>query len=71
MDESYEEFHDILMKALDKHMPMCEIKIPAKQYVCEPWITKGLKKCGSKQLKLYRKSLKSGNEEDVFDIQKL
>ena len=46
-------------------MPIREIKIPAKQYVCEPWITKGLKKYGNKQLKLYKKCLKSGNEDDV------
>ena len=66
VNESYDTFYTILSESLDKHMPTCEIKIPAKQYACEPWITKGLRKCGKKQLKLYKKCLISGNEDDVL-----
>ena len=31
--------------------------------VCEPWLTKGLRKCNGKQRKLYEKAIKSGNND--------
>ena len=66
INECYETFHTVLSETLDKHMPIHEIKIPAKQYICEPWVSKGLRKCDKKQLQLYKKGLRSGNEDDML-----
>ena len=51
-----------IQTAMDQYIPEKEINIPAKQFICEPWITKGLIKCGRKQQLLYKKALKVGNE---------
>ena len=63
-NEGYNYLHALLTDLLDKHIPTTEIKIHAKRHVSEPWLTKGLVKCGKKQLKLFHKSLKSRNKDD-------
>ena len=50
---------------MDEHIPIIEKTIPVKQVLHEPWLTKGLWKCGKRQLKLYERSLKSGNNNDL------
>ena len=47
-----------------------EVVIPAKQFICEPWLTKGLLKCSKKQLTLYEKAVKSGNNDDFQNYKK-
>ena len=64
-DTRYRCFHSTLTKLLDTHIPLIEKKIPAKQLLCEPWLTKSLVKGGKKHLKLFEKSVKSGNESDL------
>ena len=36
VNDCYEIFHSILSDALNMHLPIREIKIPAKWYICEP-----------------------------------
>ena len=65
LDHDFHEFITVITDKLDKYVPTKEVVINDKQYIHEPWITKRLQKCQKKQLKLYEKSLKSGNKELV------
>ena len=38
----YADFISLINNELDIHVPLKEIVIPAKQYICEPWLTKSL-----------------------------
>ena len=49
---------------VDTHLPEKEVSIPHKQYICELWLSKGLIKCGKKQLKLFEKYMKGRNSDD-------
>ena len=49
---------------VDIHLPEKEVTIPYKQYICEPWLSKSLIKCGKKQLKLFEKYMKGRNSDD-------
>ena len=64
IDTNYQNFMKALSEKIEKNLPMKEITISHKQLSCEPWLTKSLRKCGQKQLKLYESSIKSGNMED-------
>ena len=47
-EDSFNTFHDTLLQALDKHCP--EKLVPKKtKKSAQPWVTKGLQKCLSKQ----------------------
>ena len=61
----YELLVSKILHAMDTNIPEKEITISAKQFICEPWLTKGLIKCGQKQLHLYEKALKVRNEESL------
>ena len=63
--EAYDVFIDLLQSHLNSKIPLKEKTISAKRYLCEPWLTKGIVRCGKKQLKLYKHAIKSGNEEDL------
>ena len=65
MDQIYNNFIKILSDKLDEYAPIRDMIINDKQYLFEPWMTKGLRKCQKKQLQLYEKSVKSGNNEDM------
>ena len=41
VNKDYQVLIKILMDTLCKHIPEKAISIPAKQYMCEPWLTKG------------------------------
>ena len=62
---AYDCLMSTLSNKMDEHIPIIEKTIPVKQVLLEPWLTKGLRKCGKRQLKLYEKSLKSGNNNDL------
>ena len=64
--KAYDSFESVISDLLDKNMPQYEKVITYKHYLSEPWLMKGLVKCGKKQMKLYEKSIKSGNENDII-----
>ena len=68
--DQYSYFMDKLNRMLDDHIPLREITIPVKKLLCEPWLTKGLQKCNKKQLKLYEKTIKGGNNEQIEKYKK-
>ena len=70
LDADYNTFIKIFIDKLEEHVSLKEMVINDKQYLCEPWMTKGLHKCQKKQLRLYEKSLKSGNTEQVIKYKK-
>ena len=65
MDYSYKSVVEILSNRLDEHAPIKEVVLNNKQYLCKPWMTKGLRKCQRKQLRLFEKSLKCGNNDTM------
>ena len=54
VDENFNLLHDQLLDCINEVCPEKIITIPAKRVIREPWISKGLIKCSSKQLVLYR-----------------
>ena len=54
VDENFNLLHDQLLDCINEVCPEKIITIPAKRVIREPWISKGLIKCSSKQLLLYR-----------------
>ena len=61
----YDTFISKLEDLLEKNMPICEKVITYHQHACEPWLTQSLLNCGKKQLKLYSRAIKSGNDDDL------
>ena len=61
----YDGFMNELSNLIDEHLPVKEIILSSKQRISEPWLTKNLLKCGKTQLKLYERSLKSKNPNDI------
>ena len=59
----YRTFAQKLSLYIDKHIPEKIIDIPAKQFLCEHWMSKGLLRCNKKCQKLYEVSFKSRNNE--------
>ena len=58
MNESFNEFHNVLCKTIDKHSPLKSKTVNIAKYWRESWISKGLQKCISKQKQLYQLSIK-------------
>ena len=64
VNASMKLLHDSVMSCIDKFAPKHEISVSTNHTHCEPWITKCLRKCAHKQLKLYKKMLNSKNSSD-------
>ena len=70
LDADYNTLIKILTDKLEEQAPLKEIVTNDKHHLCEPWMTKGLWKCQKKQLKMYEKSLKSGNNKQLIKYKK-
>ena len=57
VNQSMESFHTQIRTCMDKISPEREITVSTNQTRCEPWMTKGLRKCAKKQLTLYKRWL--------------
>ena len=62
-NDSFNKFHQILCKAIDKHAPETQRKISYQKLARDPWITKGIINSLTKQKRLYREQLQ--NKSDV------
>ena len=58
VNESFNEFHNVLCNTIDRHSPLKSKTVNIAKYWREPWISKGLQKCISKQKLLYQLSIK-------------
>ena len=65
VNSAYGRLMEVLSSKMDEHIAIVEKTISAKQFLREPWLTKGLQKCCKCQTKLYELSLKSGNTVDL------
>ena len=62
-NDSFNTFHDILQALIDEHAPEKSVKISYKSV--QPWMSKGLLKCLTKQKKLYCKASKLPKEHET------
>ena len=58
-DETFQILHETLIMSMNKHIPLETKKLSKKDTCNEPWITKGIERCVSKQKQLYKKSKKA------------
>ena len=66
-EDAFGTFHDILMSSLDKHCPEKKVEKKGRKSF-QPWISKGIKKCISKQCMLYKIYLE--NKSDMSNMEK-
>ena len=58
VNASFNTFHDILCNTIDKHAPLKLKTVNITKFWREPWISKGLQKCISRQKLLHQHSIK-------------
>ena len=54
---AFQTLHTTITKCIDEVSPEREIPVSTNHTHCEPWMSKGLRKCSKKQLALYKQSL--------------
>ena len=64
-DENFNRFHKLLSKSVEENTTIKNLTIPYKQRLKEPWMTKGIKKCITKKLQLYKQTLKKSCTEHM------
>ena len=57
VNDSINVLHTTILNCINTVSPLREITISTNKTVCEPWLTKGLRKCSHRQLKLYKANL--------------
>ena len=60
---SMNSLHTTIMNSINTVSPEREIMVSLNKTHCEPWLTKGLRRCSNKQLKLYKKYLSERNTD--------
>ena len=58
VDESFDSFHDLLLRTLDHYAPIVTRKLSSKNFRREPWLNPSLLRCINRQKKLYIKTIK-------------
>ena len=67
VDESFDSFHDLLLKTLDRHAPTVTRKLSSKNFRREAWLNSSLLCCIKTQKKLYSKTIKAGvTDQDII-----
>ena len=66
VNESFNEFHDVLCNTIDMHSPLKLKTVNIAKFWREPWISKGLQKCIGKQKLLYQYSIKKDAPQSVI-----
>ena len=59
VNDSFDTFHDLLLKTIDRHAPIVTRKLGSKSYRREPWLSASLLQSINTQKKLYTRTLKS------------
>ena len=57
--DSFDTFHDLLLKTIDRHALIMTRKLGSKSYRREPWLSASLLRSINTQKKLYTKTIKS------------
>ena len=67
VDESFDSFHDLLLKTLDRHAPTVTRKLSSKNFRREAWLNPSLLRCIKTQKKLYSKTIKASvTDQDII-----
>ena len=66
VNESFNEFHDVLCNTIDMHSPLKSKTVNITKFWREPWISKKLQKCIGKQKLLYQYSIKKNAPQSVI-----
>ena len=66
VNESFNEFHDVLCNTIDMHSPLKLKTVNIAKFWRELWISKGLQKCIGKQKLLYQYSIKKDAPQSVI-----
>ena len=59
VNDSFNKFHDLLLKTIDRHAPIVTRKLSSKSFRREPWLSASLLRSINTQKKLYTRTLKS------------
>ena len=71
INEQYNIFHNHLIQAIDKNAPIKTLTTKEKKSKTKPWITKGIIKSINRKNKMYKKYVKTKNENIYKEYQKL
>ena len=71
INQIYNSFINTLMKVIDRHAPCVKLTRREIKLKHKPWVTKDVRKIIKQKNKFYRKSLKTGNPEDIKTYKKL
>ena len=63
VNDSFDTFHDLLLKTIDIHAPIVTRKLSNKSFRREPWLSASLLRSINTQKKLYTRTLKSNASE--------
>ena len=67
VDESFDSFHDLLLKTLDRYAPTLTRKLSYKNFRREAWLNPSLLRCIKTQKRLYLKTIKASvNDQDII-----
>ena len=67
VDESFDSFHDLLLKTLDRYAPTVTRKLSNKNFRREAWLNPSLLRCIKTQKRLYSKTIKASvNDQDII-----
>ena len=67
VDESFDSFHDLLLKTLDRYAPTVTRKLSSKNFRHEAWLNPSLLRCIKTQKKLYLKTIKASvTNQDII-----
>ena len=67
VDESFDSFHDLLLKTLDRYTPTVTRKLSNKNFRREAWLNPSLLRCIKTQKRLYLKTIKASvNDQDII-----
>ena len=66
INDACDELTEKIKDTLDLYAPLKTIKIPHKNIIRDPWMTKGLIKSSNNCSKLYRKSIKQSKTDGTY-----
>ena len=69
-NQKFNQFSDKVESVLDQVAPIKKVKISAKKWFTEPWMTRSLALASEKKLKLYKKTLTATCTENDITIYK-
>ena len=71
VNDSFDHFHDLLLKTIDRHAPIVTRKLSNKSFRQEPWLSASLLRSINTQKKLYTRTLKANaSDRDITKYKK-